>query len=185
MNDVLICQQLKTQLTTLKNSLFSGCLSVEVENGHNWNFYFRLGRICWQSGGINPLEKWQKGLKYLCNDLDLKQLTQLFEIKEAKQQHQILLHLQSKHLVPRVKICNYLNNIIAESLFDIIINNINNQNNIVTFRTISDETFGTIIHLVEPIVALEKSLKAFQQWSNTKSAKPSDRFFFVWRTDRS
>ena len=55
-------KDLIVHLKDIKSQSLSGNLIVKVEPNLNWTFSFRLGRLGWVDGGIEPLGCWQRNL---------------------------------------------------------------------------------------------------------------------------
>jgi two-component system, chemotaxis family, response regulator PixG len=62
------------QLKEIKLRSFSGNLIIQVESAPNWILSFSLGRLGWISGGIEPVDRWQRNLAIACLDLPLDRL---------------------------------------------------------------------------------------------------------------
>lgn len=158
-----IINDLQNQLLKLKNGIFTGSFIVEREDGLRWQFYFRLGRISWQAEGLNALPKWQRYLKHFGANLPAEELSKFLAITNPKQQYQIVAHLQEKRLISREQTILFMNSIILDSFFDIVIDSYNQQKTI-SYNSVNDETCGKIIHLIEPIQVFSEVQKHFQQW---------------------
>ena len=162
-----LVSEFKKQITELKEKLFTGSFSLETEHGLSWKLYFRLGRISWQSGGINPSEQWQRHIKYFCYDLPPEDLKQVVSLAESKQYYQALVYLQGANKLPRQKINDLIFSIICESFLDVLLT-INYQTSNVSFKTVQNETLGSILHLIEPIELFIEAEKVFKQWKKAK-----------------
>jgi two-component system, chemotaxis family, response regulator PixG len=53
---------------------FNGRLEFQSQKGHKWNFYYRLGRIIWATGGINPSRRWRRQMGKYCPEINIQQL---------------------------------------------------------------------------------------------------------------
>jgi two-component system, chemotaxis family, response regulator PixG len=62
------------QLKDIKLRSFSGNLIIQVESAPSWMLSFSLGRLGWISGGIEPMDRWQRNLAIACLDLPLDRL---------------------------------------------------------------------------------------------------------------
>ncbi len=62
------------QLKDIKLRSFSGNLIIQVESAPSWMLSFSLGRLGWISGGIEPIDRWQRNLAIACLDLPLDRL---------------------------------------------------------------------------------------------------------------
>lgn len=158
-----IVKEIQTQLENLKNLFFSGSFLIETEDGFRWIFYFRLGRIYWQNGGINSLERWQRYLKYYCDDSKSDELIPFLSITGMEYEYQALIYLQKNQIISRENINQFVSSITSEALLEIMLD-IYNNNKIVNYKTINDDTFITIFSLVEPLNIFEETQKLFQEW---------------------
>jgi two-component system, chemotaxis family, response regulator PixG len=62
------------QLKEIKLRSFSGNLIIQIESAPSWMLSFSLGRLGWISGGIEPIDRWQRNLAIACLDLPLDRL---------------------------------------------------------------------------------------------------------------
>ncbi len=155
------------QLKDIKLRSFSGNLIIKVESAPNWMLSFSLGRLGWISGGIEPIDRWQRNLAIACLDLPLDRLVKTNSHEE--------IFLNSNILAQEW--------VSIEILFDIIQLNQRGGNRI-SFQKISIEHNNIKSNSSLPLLDIEsvlaRAIRAWQEWSNAGLANyfPS-RFLFV------
>lgn len=177
-NNFSIIEELSEQFSQLKTKLFTGILLLEVQGSPTWKLYFRLGRISWQSGGINPWQKWQRHIKYFGSNLKPEVLTQFLELKDSTEQYEALPILHDKKLMSQTQIKQLINNIIVESLFDIVLNSYHRKIPL-TYKTIPNEHLDTIIHLMDSTKILSEFKLMFQKWIGANLQEYSPNYYPV------
>ncbi len=170
-------RELPNQLEKLKKELFTGCFSLEVRGEFTWTLYFRVGRISWQSGGINPGERWQRYLKQFLPNLPSKESALYMNLKDANQQYQCLVDLLRKRLISRDNVGNFIDSIITESLLDISINCYQNKNVKIRCTTNTEKTLKIILHLLDCSYLVKQVTTIFSQWNNSQLASYSPNFY--------
>ncbi len=177
-NDFSTIAELNEQFTQLKTQLFTGILLLEVQGSPTWKLYFRLGRISWQSGGINPWQKWQRYIKYFGSNLKPEVMTQFLELKNSTAQYEALPILHDKKLMSQTQIKQLINNIIVESLFDTVLNSYHQKTPII-YKTISNEYLDTIIHLMDSTKIMSEFKLMFQKWIGANLQEYSPNYYPV------
>lgn len=155
------------QLKDIKLKSFSGNLIIKVESAPDWMLSFSVGRLGWISGGIEPIDRWQRNLAIACLDLPLDRLV------KTNSQEEIFLN----------------SNILAqewvsiEVLFDIIQLNQRGGNRISCHKIPIEHNnikSNSSLPLLDIESVLTRAILAWQAWSNAGLANyfPS-RFPFV------
>ncbi len=67
-------KDLIAQLKEIKQTSFSGNLIIQVESVPSWMLSFVSGKLSCISGGIDPINRWQRNLAIACLDLPLDRL---------------------------------------------------------------------------------------------------------------
>jgi two-component system, chemotaxis family, response regulator PixG len=67
-------KELIAQFKAIKTKAFSGNSIVRVDTAPSWMFTFSSGRVVSVSGGIDPVNRWQRNLGIICLDLPLDRL---------------------------------------------------------------------------------------------------------------
>jgi two-component system, chemotaxis family, response regulator PixG len=161
-----------TQLKEIKLRSFSGNLIIQVDSAPSWMLSFSLGRLGWISGGIEPVDRWQRNLAIACLDLPLDRLVKTNSHEE--------IFLNSNTLAQQWAA--------VEVLFDIIQisqrtgNRISYQKISIEHNNIQSNSSLPLLD-IEPI--LTRAIRAWQEWTNTGLANyfPS-RFPIVHKSDR-
>ena len=169
-----IIDELNNQINALKTELFTGVLSLTIDNSVTCKIFFRIGRISWLSEGLNYCEKWQRHLKYFCFNLKPEELQKFLDLKDSKEQYQALVYLQGKGLISRKQLDKFITNIVIESLFDVLLESYARNKNI-TYKSVSDNNQGAIIHLIDSLNILLEVKSLFTRWieSNLQKYSPN------------
>jgi two-component system, chemotaxis family, response regulator PixG len=160
------------QLKDIKLRSFSGNLIIQIESAPNWMLSFSLGRLGWISGGIEPIDRWQRNLAIACLDLPLDRLVKTNSHEE--------IFLNSNTLAQQWAA--------VEVLFDIIQisqcggHPISYQKIAIEHNNIQSNSSLPLLD-IEPI--LTRAIRAWQEWKNTGLASyfPS-RFPIVRKSEK-
>jgi two-component system, chemotaxis family, response regulator PixG len=60
-----------SQFKEIKAKSLSGNIIVQLESNPSWMFSFNLGQLGWISGGISPIDRWQRNLDIVNLELPL------------------------------------------------------------------------------------------------------------------
>jgi two-component system, chemotaxis family, response regulator PixG len=159
------------QLKDIKLRSFSGNLIIQMESAPSWMLSFSLGRLGWISGGIEPIDRWQRNLAIACLDLPLDRLVKTNSHEE--------IFLNSNTLAQQWAA--------IEVLFDII--QISQRGHRISYQKISIEhnNFRSNSSLplldIEPV--LTRAIRSWQEWTNAGLANyfPS-QFPIVRKSDQ-
>lgn len=141
------------QLKDIKLRSFSGNLIIQIESAPSWMLSFSLGRLGWISGGIEPIDRWQRNLAIACLDLPLDRLVKTNSHEE--------IFLNSNMLAQQWAA--------IEVLFDIIQINqrgghqISCQKIAIEHNNIQSNSSLPLLD-IEPI--LTRAIRAWQEWTN-------------------
>jgi two-component system, chemotaxis family, response regulator PixG len=160
------------QLKDIKLKSFSGNLIIQIESAPSWMLSFSLGRLGWISGGIEPIDRWQRNLAIACLDLPLDRLIKTNSHEE--------IFLNSNTLAQQWAT--------VEVLFDIIQISqcggypISYQKIAIEHNNIQSNSSLPLLD-IEPV--LTRAIRAWQEWKNSELASyfPS-RFPIVRRSER-
>jgi two-component system, chemotaxis family, response regulator PixG len=157
------------QLKNIKSQSFSGNLVVRVETNLSWVFSFRLGRLGWVHGGIDPINCWQRNLSLAQLDLPSDKLAEVNNpLKRALDSH-TLADLLVEDLIDREKCADLVTRMTTESLFDIIQFS-QHSGNRLSYSLSQTGAGNTQLNLVLPLLEIEpiltKSIQTWQEWSN-------------------
>jgi two-component system, chemotaxis family, response regulator PixG len=160
------------QLKDIKLRSFSGNLIIQLESAPSLMLSFSLGRLGWISGGIEPIDRWQRNLAIACLDLPLDRLVKTNSHEE--------IFLNSNTLAQQWAA--------VEVLFDIIQisqrggHRISYQKISIEHNNIQSNSSLPLLD-IEPI--LTRSIRSWQEWTKAGLANyfPS-RFPIVRKSDQ-
>ncbi|MGJ5675946.1 MAG: response regulator [Nostochopsis sp.] len=113
--------QLIHEFSNCIQSQYNGELKIKNINGKVYNFYYRLGRIVWATGGEHPFRRWRRQMEQYCPQIDDAQVrSQLMDLSIDYWDYHILETLYSQQKINREKVNTITENIINELLFDLI-----------------------------------------------------------------
>jgi two-component system, chemotaxis family, response regulator PixG len=160
------------QLKDIKLRSFSGNLIIKVESAPSWMLSFSLGRLGWISGGIEPIDRWQRNLAIACLDLPLDRLVKTNSHEE--------IFLNSNTLAQQWSA--------VEVLFDIIqISQLGGYQ--ISYQKISIEHNNIQSNSSLPLLDIEpiltRAIRSWQEWMKAGLANyvPS-RFPIVRKSDQ-
>jgi two-component system, chemotaxis family, response regulator PixG len=114
-------KDLLKEFITCTQIQYNGKLDIKSINGHNWSFYYRLGRIVWATGGTHPLRRWRRNMVQHCPQMDIdKMLLRLENGAVDYWDYRLLLVLLQRQKLTREQIKVIVENTIAELLFDVV-----------------------------------------------------------------
>ncbi|WP_427159336.1 response regulator [Aliinostoc sp. HNIBRCY26] len=99
---------------------YNGQLILSSQKGHQWTFYYRLGRIVWASGGTHPFRRWRRLMAQYCPQINVDkiQLRQQ-DVEMSYWDYRLLEILYKKQRIQREQINAMVENTLAELLFDL------------------------------------------------------------------
>jgi two-component system, chemotaxis family, response regulator PixG len=160
------------QLKEIKVKSFSGNLIIKIESAPSWMLSFSSGRLGWISGGIEPIDRWQRNLAIACLDLPLDRLVKTNSHEE--------IFLNSNTLAQQW--------VAIEVLFDIIQisqrsgHRLSYQKIAIEHNNIQSNSSLPLLD-IEPV--LTRAIRAWQEWTKAGLANyfPS-RFPIVRKTEQ-
>ncbi len=156
------------QLKSIKANSFSGNLVVKIEPSLSWTLSFRLGRIGWVGGGVDPLDCWQRHLALAQLEIPLNKLADINNPVEKPLDSHTLAGLLTDELIDRQKCADLVTGMTVECLFDIIQFSQHSGNRLL-YRVIETGAGNTELNLVLPVLEIEpiltKSIQTWQEWS--------------------
>ena len=113
-NDILNEFRACTQLQ------YNGQLNIKSSKGHQWTFYYRLGRIVWATGGTHPFRRWRRYVAQYCPNIDVDKLQfRRQDISINYWDYRLIEILYRRQRIQREQIQAIVENTIAELLFDL------------------------------------------------------------------
>ena len=108
------------QLKNIKSQSFSGNLIIKVETHPNWIFSFRLGRLGWVDGGIEPISCWQRNLSLAQLTIPPERLAEVNNPLKSSLDSNILAELLVSESIDRQQCAELVGRMAIENLFDVI-----------------------------------------------------------------
>lgn len=168
------------QLKNIKSQSFSGNLVVKVESNPNWVLSFRLGRLGWVSGGIEPIACWQRNLTLAQLDLPPDKLAEINNPNKTALDSNILAELLVEELMDRQKCADLVARMTTENLFDIIQFS-QHSGNRLSYQLMQTGAGNSQLNLVLPLLEIEpiltKSIQTWQEWANAGLAAYAPSLF--------
>jgi two-component system, chemotaxis family, response regulator PixG len=155
------------QLKNIKEQSFSGNLTVRVEGSQSWIFSFRMGRLGWVGGGIEPIARWQRNLAVAQLELPPEKLARI-DNPETIDSH-LLAQLLTDESIDRQQAADIVARMAIECLFDIIQFSQHSGNRLaykLTQTGASNPELNLVLPLLEIEPILTKSIQTWQEWSN-------------------
>ncbi len=144
-------KELITQFKEIKYLQFSGNLIIYIERTPRWMFSFATGQLVGISGGIDPVNRWQRNLGVAFLDLSLDPTVKA-SVRGGK-------FVNSNSLAQQA--------VAVEVLFDIIQFSQNNQDRLdaqlISINS-NNISLNACLPLIDIEIALGKSIQAWQDW---------------------
>ena len=156
------------QIKNIREHSFSGNLTVKVDNNPSWTFSFRMGRLGWIGGGIEPTNRWQRNLILAQLNLPPAKLAQVNNPKTSIDSH-LLAQLLTEESIDRQKAAELVGRMTIECLFDIIQFS-QHSGNRLAYELIQTGADNPQLHLFLPLLEIEqiltRAIQIWQEWSN-------------------
>jgi two-component system, chemotaxis family, response regulator PixG len=156
------------QLKNIKANSFSGNLVVKIDPNLSWIFSFKLGRVGWVGGGVDPLDCWQRHITLARLDIPLNKLAEVNSPTGRALDSHILADLLVENLIDRQKCADLVTGMIVESLFDIIQFS-QHSGNRLSYKFTETGAGNAELNLVLPVLEIEpiltRSIQTWQEWS--------------------
>jgi two-component system, chemotaxis family, response regulator PixG len=170
------------QLKNIKAQSMSGNLIVKVEPNLSWTLSFRMGRLGWVDGGIEPIGCWQRHLSLAQLDLPAEKLARINNPHTTTLDSNILAELLVEELIDRQKCAELVARMTIEGLFDII--QFSQQSgNRLAYQFHQTGAGNTQLNLVLPLLEIEpiltRSIQIWQEWSNAGLAVYAPSLFAI------
>jgi two-component system, chemotaxis family, response regulator PixG len=170
------------KLKEIKTQSFSGNLIVKVEPDLSWILSFRMGRIGWVGGGIEPINCWQRNLTLAQLDLPAEKLAEVNNPNQTNLDSNILAELLVAELIDRQKCAELVARMTVENLFDIIQFS-QRSGNQLSYQLTQTGAGNSQLNLVLPLLEIEpiltRAIQAWQEWSNVGLAAYAPSLFAI------
>jgi two-component system, chemotaxis family, response regulator PixG len=168
------------QLKNIKSQSFSGNLIVKVETYPSWIFSFRLGRLGWVDGGLEPINCWQRNLSLAQLNLPPEKLAEINNPHKTTLDSNILAELLVGELIDRQQCAELVARMTVDDLFDVIQFS-QHSGNRLSYQLTQTGAGNAQLNLVLPLLEIEpiltKSIQTWQEWSNVGLAAYAPSLF--------
>ncbi|GAX34962.1 response regulator [Nodularia sp. NIES-3585] len=161
--ELMISNNILHEFKTCTQLQYNGYLSIKSTKGHKWNFYYRLGRIVWATGGTHPFRRWRRNMAQYCPQIDVDKLNLRKEDIEIDYwDYRILEILYKRQKIQREQIHAFVENTVAEMLFDLA-----QQTNFVSASCdrIQEVILETPMSFTSANVSMKQMEDAWKTWS--------------------
>lgn len=118
--ELILSNNIVNELKTCTQLQYNGKLNIKSSKGSQWNFYYRLGRIVWATGGTHPFRRWRRHMAQNCPQIDVDKLQlHLQDISIDYWDYRLLEIFYKKQKIQREQIQFIAENTIVELLFDL------------------------------------------------------------------
>ncbi|WP_309745264.1 MULTISPECIES: response regulator [unclassified Chamaesiphon] len=170
------------QLKDIKSQSFSGNLVIKIESHPYWIFSFRLGRVGWVDGGIEPINCWQRNLSLAQLNLPPERLAEVNNPRKSNLDSNILAELLVSESIDRQQCAELVARMTIESLFDVIQFS-QHSGNRLSYKLSQTGAGNAQLNLVLPLLEIEpiltKSIQTWQEWSNVGLAAYAPSLFAI------
>jgi two-component system, chemotaxis family, response regulator PixG len=177
------------RLKDIKEKSFSGNLTIKVDAAPSWTLSFRLGRLGWVSGGIEPVNRWQRNLTLAQLTLPPEKLAEINNPQQTALDSHTLAKLLSEDAIDRTQCSELVIRMTTECLFDIIQFS-QHCGNRLCYQLQPTGADNSQLNLILPLIEIEpiltKAIQTWQEWSNAGlSAYAPSLFPIVSRTEEA
>ncbi|BAZ32780.1 response regulator receiver protein [Cylindrospermum sp. NIES-4074] len=118
--ELIESNNLLNEFKTCTQLQYNGNLNIQSSKGHQWTFYYRLGRIVWATGGTHPFRRWRRQMALNCPQIDLDKMRfRMEDLSINYWDYHILEILYKRQKINREQINVIVEQTIAELLFDL------------------------------------------------------------------
>jgi two-component system, chemotaxis family, response regulator PixG len=161
---------LATQLSQIKQQLFSGRVLLKNPQSREWHLYFYLGRILYATGGSHPIRRWVRNCTIAAVDSSsakdlqtrIRALTDISALTQAEinncWEYYLLINWAKQSRISRIALVKHIQSTIIEVLFDLI------QAEQVTWKVVDRTEISPQLTLIDLDRAFEIASQQQQQW---------------------
>jgi two-component system, chemotaxis family, response regulator PixG len=168
------------RLKDIKEKSFSGNLTIKVDAAPSWTLSFRLGRLGWVSGGIEPVNRWQRHLTLAQLTLPPEKLAEINNPQQTSLDSHALAKLLSEDAIDRQQCSELVVRMTTECLFDIIQFS-QHCGNRLYYQMQPTGADNSQLNLILPLIEIEpiltKAIQTWQEWSNAGLAAYAPSLF--------
>ncbi len=151
------------EFAALKQSQFTGVLSIQAQGDVYWVFYLYLGRLLYGTGRAHPRRRWQRNISAYCPQIAGKDM---FDGTDPLAEYQLLNLWSERQLINREQVAQVIRAIVQEVLFDSM------QAKPLKYQVEPEESTSAVQLLL--IDAEQATAAARQSWQIWQSAKFTD-----------
>jgi chemotaxis family two-component system response regulator PixG len=169
--ELMVSNNLLDEFKTCTLLQYSGKLDIKTAKGHQWTFYYRLGRMVWATGGTHPFRRWRRHMAQYCPEIDVDKIPLRAEDAQINYwDYHLLEILHEKQKIKREQINSIVESTITELLFDLAQK--------ANFNTItSDRNQDIILETPMSFTSADMSLKFMQDTWKTWSEAGLANFY--------
>ena len=165
---------LATQLSQIKQQLFSGRVLLKNPQAQEWHLYFYLGRILYATGGIHPTRRWVRNCTIAGVDsssakdlqMRIRALTDISALNQAEMnscwEYYLLVNWAKQSRITRTALVKHIQSTIIEVLFDLI------QAERVSWEVMDKTELSPQLTLIDLDRAFAIASQQQQQWIEAK-----------------
>jgi two-component system, chemotaxis family, response regulator PixG len=168
--EYITLDSLATQLSEIKNQLFSGCILLKSQLGEEWFLFIYLGRILYATGGKYPIRRWIRHSTVAAVDIStaadlqvrIDALTNISALTQAEivscWEYYLLVNWAKQSRISRDGLIEHIQSIIVEVLVDIV------RAERVSCERITQTQLSPQLTLIDISRALDLAVQRQQQW---------------------
>ncbi|GJD21614.1 response regulator receiver protein [Rivularia sp. IAM M-261] len=167
--ELTIPDTLLNEFKTCTRLNYNGKLEIETSTGHNFSFYYRLGRIVWASGGAHPLRRWKRNITQYCPQINVDTIQ--LQVNNQSVEHwdyQVLEALYKNEKIKREQEVQIINSTIGELLFDLTQQT---SCNISSCQRNKEIILEAPVSLSSTAMSLEHIFQSWRSWTAAGLAK--------------
>lgn len=164
---------LATQLSQIKQQLFSGRVLLKNPQAQEWHLYFYLGRILYATGGSHPIRRWVRncttaGVDISAENLQtrIRALTDISALNQVEMnscwEYYLLINWAKQSRITRTALVKHIQSTIIEVLFDLI------QADRVSWEVVDKTELNPQLTLIDLDRAFAIASQQQQQWTESK-----------------
>jgi two-component system, chemotaxis family, response regulator PixG len=168
--EYITLDSLPTQLSEIKQQLFSGRVLLKSQSGQEWCLYVYLGRILYATGGSHPIRRWVRNLTLAGVDISTAQnlqvridaLTDISALTTTEidscWEYYLLVNWAKQSRINRSALIKHIQTTIVEVLFDLV------RSSQVSCERIQEMQLTPQLTLIDIDLAFNLAIQQQEQW---------------------
>ncbi len=168
--EYITLDSLPTQLSEIKQQLFSGRVLLKSQSGQQWCLYVYLGRILYATGGSHQIRRWVRNLTLAGVDISTAQdlqvridaLTDISALTTTEidscWEYYLLVNWAKQNRINRGALIKHIQTTIVEVLFDLV------SSYQVSCERIQQTQLTPQLTLIDIDLAFNLAIQQYQQW---------------------